>query len=275
MTDIDLVLSGSGTLAPCHVGAVARLYEAGFCVRRVAGTSGGAIVAAAIAHKFDVDKMLNLSRRLLQNDMLLDAQATWYRPWGFFNGYGINRFDVAHKAFAKEIPGRMEDASIEWGVFCVDLEVARPIFISSRRHGHVHSADAVIASSSIPVFARMREVRGMRGAFVDGGAATNFGIGVFDDEPERPTIGIRFRPKPIDRSRIRSLVGFGRSLASVLMDNANRTHISTKRYADVIEIESDGDGLDFDLSLDEVNDRFAEGYDAADAWLTRRDEVIA
>ena len=47
--DIDLVLSSSGVRAPCFIGAIDALKERGYNIRRIAGSSGGAIIAAGYA----------------------------------------------------------------------------------------------------------------------------------------------------------------------------------------------------------------------------------
>lgn len=272
---IDLVFSGSGTLVPAHVGAYSALMDAGFEVVRVAGTSGGAIMAAGIAAGWDTRRMMDLAHELLRDNKVLDPQASWWRPWGFLRGYGIHAFDEAHALLRRYLPGKMEDASMEWGVFVLDLETRRPVFISSRVHGHVPTADAVLASASIPLFARMRSIPGMPGnAYVDGGAATNFGMGVWDDVPLRRTVGVRFSPGQTARRKVTSLLRFGQALAEVLIENAGRTYVSKKKYANVIEVRSDGNGLDFDLSPEEVRDRFREGEAAAKLWLKTSYEPV-
>lgn len=273
---IDLVFSGSGTLVPAHVGAYEALIDAGFEVKRVAGTSGGAIMAAGIAAGWDVRAMMDLANELLRDNKLLDPQVTWWKPWGFFRGYGIHAFDEAYKLMARHLPGKMESGKIEWGVFVLDLETRGPTFVSSRLHGHVPIADAVLASASIPVFARMRPIPGLPGkAYVDGGAATNFGMGVWDDEPNRRTIGVRFKGSSNkQRTRVRSVFDFGNALAASLIANANNTYVSKKRYANVIEIRSDGSGLDFDLSPEDIRKRFREGKAAAQLWLDTNYEAL-
>lgn len=260
MTDCDLVLSGSGTLLPCHIGAVHRL-SAVYRVRRVAGTSGGAIVAAALAHGMDTDEMLLLCRELFAEG-ILDR-----RPFGLLrDGWGLHAFDRVHAFAQRHLPGSMSKAELTWGAFVVDVETRKPVWLNSRRHGNLSTADVVTASASIPFFARARPIQGLPGLFIDGGVSANFALGVWDDLPDRPTIGVRFRGGGARRT-VDSLPAFVRSVVGTLIDNANRTHISKKRYADVIEIDSDGDGMDFGLSPADIERRYEEGRAAADAWL--------
>jgi NTE family protein len=267
--EIDLVFSGSGTLFPCHVGAWSQIAKR-HKVRRVAGTSGGAVVAAAMAHGMSSAKALDLSEELLRKE-ILDSQMTWWKPWGFLNGYGMHKADKIHKALQKIFPGRMNEADLTWGVFVVDMETKRPLWINSREHGHLFTADVVAASLSIPMFFRMRRIRNLKGHFVDGGASINFGMKVWDDVPDRPTFGVRFKAGTPKRSPIKNFLGYIVALVALLIDNANRGHVSRKRWANVIDIQSTGDGMNFDLDGDDVRNLFLEGADSADLFFRRLD----
>ena len=255
--DIDLVLSGSGTLVPCHVGAVARLQKEGFTIRRVAGTSGGAIVAAAVAHGWSAERMQYLARRFLRGG-LLD------RNWFFPAGWGMYRGNRILSLFREHLPGQLEDAGIPLGIFALDLETQRPALFS--RENSIETAHALRASVSIPLFFRAHKIPGERGLFVDGGVTSNFALGVWDDVPERKTVGIRFRSRQTRRP-IRHGPGFVTALVGSMLHNANRSHISKKRFQDVITIDSAGNSLDFTLSELEVEARFDEGWRAADKWI--------
>ena len=262
---IDLVLSGSGTLAPCHIGAYAYLVrEAGMVVERVSGTSGGAIVAAGIAHNMTISQMSALAAETLSSNVL--DPIPWWRPWEFLNGYGVHRFAKAHAIITNSLPGQLDQAFLEWGVWAVDLEVRQPVWIHSKRDSHIRTADAVLASASIPVFAQARDIRGMKGLFVDGGAAVNFGMDVWDDMPERRTIGIRFKGRDGGRRPVGNVVQFAYAVAQTFMNAANHTHISRKRYQDVIQVESQANGLDFNQTQEQVDQMFNEGFQAAKRW---------
>jgi NTE family protein len=266
--DIDLVFSGSGTLFPCHLGALASLQRDGKKVRRVAGTSGGALVAAAVAHGMSVARAMELVEGLLKKE-ILDSQMVWWNPLGFLNGYGIHKGDKIHAALRKVFPGRMNEADLTWGCFVVDIGTKLPVWINSRAHGHLHTADVVMASMSIPLFFRMRTIRNMPGEYVDGGASINFGMSVWDDVPERRTIGVRFKAGKPKRKKIANFVGYIGALVALLVDNANRGHVSRKRWASVINIESAGDGMNFDLDKGDIEKLFLEGSNSAGKFLHR------
>lgn len=255
--EIDLVLSGSGTLIPCHVGAVARLQKEGFKIRRVAGTSGGAIVAAGLAHGWPTDRMELFCKKFLRGG-LLD------RNWWFSNGWGLYRGDRILDLLSEYIPGHMQDAEIPLGIFALDLETQHPKLFN--RESPVLVADAIRASIAIPFFFRAHKIPGEKGVFVDGGVTSNFAMEVWDDVPDRQTVGIRFRSSYRRRS-IRHGPGYVAALVGSMLDNANRAHVSTKRSQSIITIDTEGNCMDFAVSDLEVEARFHEGWQAVEEWI--------
>lgn len=256
--EIDLVLSGSGTLLPCHVGAYAALVDGGFRVRRVAGTSGGSIVAAGIAHGLDGDQMLGLAKDVLGGGLL---ETNWF----LWRGFGLHKMTRIRSLLAANFPGRMADAKIPFCAFAVDVETQSATLLSRETFPSAPVADVCAASAAIPVFFQAQRIKTAPGLYVDGGVRANFAMAVFDDVADRRTVGVRFRHTHRRRkvSDVRSYVG---ALMGTMIDSANHTYVSSKRYADVIEIDSKGDGMDFELSSDDVQALYDEGYDAAAMW---------
>ena len=260
--EIDLVMSGSGTLLPCHVGAYAALVDAGYRVRRIAGTSGGSIVAAGIASGLGAEAMLGLAKDVLSGGLL---ETNWF----LWNGFGLNKMGKIRALLAANFPGRMADTKIPFCVFAVDVETQSPVLFSRETFPSAPIADVCTASAAIPIFFQAQRVKTASGLFVDGGIRANFAMAVFDDVVDRRTVGIRFRHTHRRRqvTDVRSYVG---ALMGTLIDSANHTYVSKKRWADVIEVDSKGDGMDFTLSDDEVQSLYDEGYDAASLWSATR-----
>lgn len=258
-TKIDLVMSGSGTLLVCHIGAYARLRQA-YDVERVAGTSGGGIVAAGVAFGWEPSEMMDLTRRFLNPKML---ERNWI-PW---NGWSLNRNRRPRKLIRQELPYKMGDAKIPFGVFVLDVEMKETVFLNSWDHPDVPLEYALMSTACIPFFFKAMRIPGVEGLFVDGGATANFAMNVWDDNP-RPTIGVRFEGKPRRRA-VRNTVDFTRQLVGSLVDNANHTNNSTKSDTRIVEIKSRGDSMAFDIDEDELKLRFSEGYQAADAYIKR------
>ena len=57
---IGVALSGSGVLLGAHIGALKAVEQAGFTVAEIAGTSGGAVIAASYAAGLDIAAMETL-----------------------------------------------------------------------------------------------------------------------------------------------------------------------------------------------------------------------
>lgn len=255
---VDLVFSGSGTLLPCHIGAWSALTTRGFKVSRVAGTSGGGIVAASLAVGMDPGRALALATEFLAGD-LLDSS------WWFFDRYGIHKWNKIRSLLDEHIPGTMSQTKIPLKIFVVDLETRKPIELTSAGTPNVKISDALAATSAIPAFAKVQEIEHVGRFLVDGGVTTNFAMGSFDDVMTRRTIGVRIvstpKPKPI-----RSTSDWASAVISSMHEAANRSYVSKKKFQNVIEIHSSGDGMDFTLDKKQVDGMFREGRDAAHRW---------
>jgi predicted acylesterase/phospholipase RssA len=260
---IDLVFSGSGTLLPCHIGAWAALRQENK-VFRVAGTSGGGIVAAAVAFGWTPDRALKLAKEFLAGG-LLDSS------WWFFDRWGVHKWDRIRDMLHKQLPHKMREACLNLRVMVVDLETQRPVEINSDTHPDLLVADVLAATSAIPAFAKARKIPGLEGLFVDGGTSTNFAMGTFDDVPYRRTIGVRLVGTP-KRRQIKSTADWAGAVVGAMHDAANKSYVSRKRWADVIEVHSAGDGMDFTLDEAQVQALYDEGYQAASEWLRRDKE---
>lgn len=263
--EIDLVLSGSGMLFPCHLGAYAYLIDQGVVVKRIAGTSGGSIVSAGIAHGWTVETALALSNEIAGR-VLLDPN------WLVWRGVGLHKGDVVHDIFREYLPGKMSDAGIPWGAFVSDVWKRQGIFVSSGHHKtdapmilgiDINTADVVRASVSIPFWFKMAKVK--QRPFVDGGVKLNFGMRIWDDEPNRPTIGVRFKDGVGEERRTNGALDNVAAILSMVLDNANHTYISKNQWPFVIETTSAGNGMDFNINADWVKKRFDEGWAAAEA----------
>jgi predicted acylesterase/phospholipase RssA len=258
--EIDLVFSGSGTLEPCQIGARDRLEKAGKIIKRVSGSSGGALTSLGTAFGLSPQEMMKTAFRDLSGDRLLS------RNWFPLHGYGLFHIEKLRDSIRKTLPGKMRDADIPWGAWVTDVETRRPIWLSSERYGHLDAAEVVAASMCIPLWFTRAKIRSIPGQFIDGGVGAGFGMSVFDDAPHRRTIGVRFKTNH-RRRKVNSLTEYVRSIASILLENANNTYISKKHYQNVIEIRSTGDGMDFSQTRAQIKALYTEGWVAVDRWL--------
>ncbi len=59
--ELDLVLSASGVRAPCFIGGIEAIQEKGYQIKRIAGSSGGAIIAAGVALGMTLDELKEIA----------------------------------------------------------------------------------------------------------------------------------------------------------------------------------------------------------------------
>lgn len=267
---IDLVLAGAGGLLPCHVGAWDGLERlANVDVVRVGGTSAGAIIAACIAHGFTPTETRDIVTRFLGGNFL-DPQ------FWFFSGWGIHRWRKMRARLREVFPGQMGEAHIPWVAYVTDLETQEPLALRSTdpKHCTLYTADVLASTSAVPALVTVQKIDGLDGLFVDGGVSVNFGMSTFDDVPLRRTIGVRFHDTPRRRA-VKNTQQWASTVIGSLARAASKTYVSRKRYADVIEVKSAGDSMDFSLTADEMRSREAEGFKAVGDWLRARNSAPA
>jgi len=151
-------------------------------------------------------------------------------------------------------------------------------------------ADAVRASMAIPFFyppVRLTSATGRTSILVDGGVLTNFPIDSFDRPdgrpPRWPTFGITVLPRltegidevmPVLKPlRLFQQTALLESLLTTMLVGHDQTELSRPWVqARTIQVESSDVGvLDFDVSRKLLEEFFAKGYTAAQAFLSTWD----
>jgi NTE family protein len=148
-----LALSGGGAHAAAHAGALRALDRAGIPIAGIAGTSGGALVAAAWAGGADLDKLVEGGAAL--------HPWMWVRGWGggLLSG---SRLGAMIDEFLP-VP-TFEGLRVPVRVLATDVDTGEPVVFTT---GNLR--DAVRASSSFPGVFPPTVLDGRR--FVDGGVS--------------------------------------------------------------------------------------------------------
>jgi len=264
MTDADVVLQGGGSNV---IGLVSAAYELRRKVRiaRVAGTSAGGLAAVALAFGVDPVVLRSTLERVLQGNQLLDGDLA-----AFLTRFGWCRGDALRRT-VRQLVGegtRMGDALTPVAVVVGDLYMRAPRVLSSWATPNVLVEDAAVATAAIPGVFAAQEVRGLgvgNRLHVDGGVTMNFALDLFDDEPERMTIGLR--PDDADDGQlrpVRDLKAYVWAIAALRQWSANNAYGSKKSRVVVVDVPG-GDGLDFSLSVGEIARRWNAGVKAATA----------
>jgi NTE family protein len=195
----NLVFKGGGVRGVAYIGAVSVLEREGVidCVRRLCGTSSGAIIAAHIALGGKADQLrTEMSRELLGG--LLDGSA-WpvrdftrlIRDFGWFRGKRLSIWLKRHVEevsgqhnlsfgklgqLAHDNPGRYKNLT----VIATNVTSQCPYVFNASNTPDALVSEALRASISIPfLFAATRLRSGE--LCVDGGLTWNYPINIYDD----------------------------------------------------------------------------------------------
>jgi NTE family protein len=224
----DLVLQGGGVKGIGLVGAVAALTGSGYRLRRVAGSSAGAIVGAVAAAGLEGDHLrdvaLSLDYRRFADKAPLDRLPVLGPGLALLDGTGIYKGDYAHAWIRRQLADlgvqtfadvRLDDDSLpaerryKLVVTASDVTLGRLVRLPWD-YRSVYGldpdkqlvADAVRASMSIPFVFRtvslQNQITQLRSTLVDGGLLSNFPIDSFDRTdgrpPRWPTFGVTLMP---------------------------------------------------------------------------------
>lgn len=259
---VKLVLSGSGCLYPVHVGAVLRLAEAGYEFEEVCGTSGGSIVAAALASGYPANSELikMVKKTLPAKGGLIDLSIfTLVFNWGLIKG------DKIEKTFDKYFVKKFSECKIPLHVVTTNLDKQEVRVFSNKTDPNMSISHAVRASMSIPgVFAPVKIDGELH---VDGGLMANYFLDLFGNGTD--VIGLRFKSVSDDKkgTKVKNPIEYiQRCIDSLIMGSTNE-HIDDATFARTILLESKHNGMDFNMTDSDVDEMIEEGYRSADKWL--------
>lgn len=163
---VVLVLGGGGVKGVAHAGAWRALKEAGVEVAEIVGTSIGSLVGASIAGGADATELEARARALEKRD-IVDINRWALLPMGI-RQVSVFRGEALRFYIARVLPTLdWSELTIPLTVNAVDLETGKTVWFGTGGRQDVPLAEAVYASSALPVFYPPAQVDGMR--LVDGG----------------------------------------------------------------------------------------------------------
>ena len=271
MIAVDVVVAGAGSDGATEAGALTVLRDV-LDVRRIGGSSAGAINAVAVAA--GIADLAALWRRFLTAGDLED----WHLPGPLrpLALLGRNRGMMGGRriraALKTSLGGmRMGDLETPCRVTVGNLEIRETEVIDSETGAHkdISVVDLLCCTSAVPFLIDAQHLRPtQRTLYTDGGTGANVPAGLWDDEPARPTVVLRFRDSKVAKP-IESLPDFIRAVMDIRQDAANQAMASHKSAIHYIDLPSSGDSLDFSVTVTEVNKRIAAGEKTARAWVRR------
>lgn len=266
--EIDLVLSGSGVKMMAFVGSLKALEEADCEIKRIAGTSGGAIIGSMYAAGMSPDKIKDAILNWDYKRMVFTSihPFAWIR-WGIMSSRGIQTFLEKHY-------GKLSfNDSLRCEIVCTGANVSMgrtDYFRPSKEFGNMRIAFAARISSTVPL--AMGYIKYKDHAQVDGGLYDNFPINLFDDNA-RPTIGIKVNGQRVKPRNTKKWNPFSYiiSLLESASEAAEREHIADADWARTILLKADKitSALNYNLTKEEKEELFQMGYKMTKEQLSK------
>jgi NTE family protein len=278
----NLVFEGGGVKGIAYAGAIAVLEKKGVIgdIRRVAGTSAGAVTACLLALGADAAK----ARAITDSTPFAtfeDSGALGFLSdaWRLFHRYGWYKGDAFAAWMKKQIASLAGETDLDFNtlaeraekspgeyrdlyVIGTDLSAQRAVVYSAATTPDVPIWKAVRISMSLPLY--FASVERDHGVWVDGGLTWNYPIELFDraryvtgasGDPDektynKATLGLRVdtrREISAEREhfglpsvKITNLIGYVKALIGFTIDMANHAHLHKKDWHRTVFIESHG-----------------------------------
>jgi NTE family protein len=190
----NLVFEGGGVKGVAYGGALEILEQSQITpqIKRVAGTSAGAITATMVALGYTasefIEIMMNLDFSKLEDGSDLGGPVRIIEHYGWFKGdYFLNLMESYVEQKAGDGRATFSDLAgnpnfKDLHVFGTDLTQQAVQEFSNQTTPDVAVADAVRISMSIPFFFEARNYAG--NVYCDGGVLNNYPISAFDEQHE-------------------------------------------------------------------------------------------
>ncbi len=261
--DLDLVLSSSGVRAPCFIGAIAALEERQYNIRRIAGSSGGAIIAAGYALGMKPQEMEELASTIpyaQMRDFRIKNLFSLDNP-SVYSGEELDKF--YQSIFGDAI---LKDFIIDCKISVVTIIGRKRILLDRQSHPNLEVWKAVRMSSTIPFIFPYFKLNGVPVA--DGGLVTSM-FDIFPDSP-RTVLGLRPRADYGLKKKIQGvktsklfLWNYLKIIAEYFIDAVDNQHVPEAEWHQTLVIPTlQIGGFNFYLGSENVDQLIQYGRNA-------------
>ncbi|MCX5884915.1 MAG: patatin-like phospholipase family protein [Proteobacteria bacterium] len=267
--EIDLVLSGSGTRHPAYVGAIRALLENGYQIKRVAGVSGGGLVACSLSYGIinAQDPPETILKRITSKIDRKEKQGfieRWKRRYNLIKHLGFYSGDEFEAFLDSSFEGKMmSDLKMPTKVYGTDIWNQKVIVFTNS--DHLKISRVLRMTTSVPILFTPVKYNG--GLIVDGGIGGSFPIDAFKDGV-RPIIGIQLKapnilPKSVTSPEELSLFQYVKLILLTLFTALENEHMKQvpPPGAKVIALDTGNfSRIDPDINDKERIDLYQSGY---------------
>lgn len=217
-----LVLAGGGARMVGQLGALGSLQRRGRlrAVRRVVGTSAGAVLAAALAIGRDMEDVFlkSVHRRSWAPSIDLAGLATRF---GIDSGADLDAW-ISEVLLGKEwtFGSVFDETGVSLEVCATNVSRGRATYFCRETHPDLRVSSALRASCSLPLF--FQSVSIGKDVFVDGGVMDNFPLarGVAGPEPPASVLGVCVAASG-SKKKLSTLGGFVAAVADLLASSSS------------------------------------------------------
>lgn len=251
-----VALEGGGTKGAYHMGALKAIYECGFDIGIIVGTSIGAFNAAVVAQG-DFEKLYNVwyngdstmaidfdKKELAKmNQKKLDMDSVRYIYNYVTKSISTGGIDTAklRKLYETYIDEeKLRASSIEYGMVTVSVSDKKPVYVYKEDIAKGKVVDYVLASSNLPVFKKQKLVDGK--TYIDGGFYDNCPLKLIADKKVTDMFEIRTEAIGVSRKINRKSLNIytvtpSKDLGGILFtDNATMRRNIQMGYYDTLRV---------------------------------------
>lgn len=244
-----------------HAGALLAIEESGVKVRRLVGTSGGAVAGSLWLCGVDAKQLRILA---LDTDFTRHASLSpWRAGLAVVRGY-MNSASGPKAELRRYLCDRTFADLPHFKCVSSDLSTSREIICDASRTPALRLVDGVYGSMAIPVLFEPERLQG--GFAVDGGVRINFGLALLDGS--LPILGVRLGPPRKKLSHITPVYRVLSRVIDTVRDSLDDRQLELRPNATAVEVDPQGlEALDFRLSRDDRRRLIEVGYEATSRGL--------
>lgn len=289
-----IALEGGGTKGAYHIGAVKAIFECGFDIGAVVGTSIGAFNAAVIAQGdfeklykrwYDGDSTMAIEfdekelRKMSEKKMDISSLKYWYN---FLTknvsegGIDTTRLKEMYSSVIDE--EKLRQSNMIYGLVTVSLTDKKPLYVYKENIEKGKLIDYLLASSYLPVFKQQKLVDGK--TYLDGGFYDNCPITLLKNkkitnifEIKTEAIGIS---RKVDRKGLNIYtITPSKDLGNILFtDNVTIRKNITMGYFDAIRVIKGYIGNDYYIIPTDDNEVFSRLTNISDENILKLMEYM-